>query len=120
MRIMKRRRTLTPGQKAFVHAEAGGVCEICGNLVPVDGPGVEYDHRLQRWLDPDRLDELANFRPVHVRCHLRKTAQDAALRAKTKRQAALAPGVKRPKSAISSAPFRRDLRNKMNGRVEKR
>ncbi len=115
-----KRRGMTPARKARIHAAWGGVCWFCRLPVPMDGPGVEYDHVTQLWMKGSDADE--DIGPIHADpCHKLKTKADAGSRAKVKRLHKKATGEK-PKfhRQIRSRGFNTNIRRKMNGTVEPR
>ncbi|GJE54535.1 HNH endonuclease [Methylobacterium thuringiense] len=96
---MSRREFGKPIQRAAL-ARAGFVCEgildtgsRCLTQVGHGRP-VEFDHILPDWMGGE--PSLENCSPLCPPCHRAKTAQDAANRAKTKRQADAFDGVKDP------------------------
>jgi hypothetical protein len=138
---------MTPARKRRIHARENGKCRSCGDAVPVDGPGVVYDHVTQLWMGGAELD--TNVYPLCRTCDKVKTADDAKRRGKVRRlqKKAVQPGLKVlattladessnrptprpgerqwPKSAkgsrkMRSAPFQTKLRKRMNGTVERK
>lgn len=108
---------MTEARKRRIWTAHHGKC-ICGEPVPVTGPGVIYDHHETLWMGGAEHD--GNVRPLCAICNLIKTAFDATKRAKTKRQQQMAPGAPRAPSALRSRGFQKTLRKRMNGKVEPR
>jgi len=81
------RGAMTPARKRRIHAAWSGKCWFCRMPVPVEGPEVVYDHVTQLWMKGSDADE--DIGPIHADpCNKLKTAADATVRGKTKRQAA--------------------------------
>lgn len=95
---------LTDEQKAAVHRAHEGLCCICGQPVPMYGPEVQYDHKLERWERVD--DSLDNMGPAHtVPCHARKSAQKTAERAHVDAMGRKHAGEKKPGKKWPSRPM---------------
>lgn len=77
------RRSLTDGQKVKVLLRYA-LCPRCGEPF-TDAAAIDWDHTGQLAFTND--NGLDNFRPLHRECHKRKTAEDAAARAKAARNA---------------------------------
>lgn len=78
---MTTRRSLTTLDKLKIMVRQA-ICPDCGEkLGALDD--CEFDHRHQ--LAMGGPDTLENIRAVHINCHAKKTARDAAARAKVKR-----------------------------------
>lgn len=78
---MTTRRTLTTLDKLKIMVRQA-VCPACGEKLGNLGD-CEFDH--EHSLAMGGEDDLDNLRAKHVDCHKRKTARDAAVRAKVKR-----------------------------------
>lgn len=79
------RRAMTPARKRRIWEAWGGKCWFCRMPVPMEGPEVVYDHVTQLWMKGSDADE--DIGPIHAEpCNKLKTAADATVRAKTKRQ----------------------------------
>jgi 5-methylcytosine-specific restriction endonuclease McrA len=117
-----KRRHLTKSDKAAILAKSEGRCACCGGEFTKDDP-VEFDHIIALELGGEDTNE--NTRAIHEKaCHRPKTALDIKAIAKGKRQrkkfgATPAP-VTRFKQKIKSAGFRKDVRRKLNGGIERR
>lgn len=80
---MTARRSLTTLDKLKIMVRQA-ICPDCGEkLGALDDCEIQYDHRHQ--LAMGGPDTLENIRAVHIDCHAKKTARDAAARAKVKR-----------------------------------
>ena len=110
------RGAMTPARKHRIWLAYDGRCGMCGAAVPETGPGVVYDHDLQLWMGGPEAD--ANVAPLCADpCNQRKTMADAGVRATTKRQQKMAPGVPRPPSRMRSRGFQTKLRRTFSGKV---
>lgn len=94
---------ISDAMKRRVWDRDGGVCYLCGEPVPIDGPSVEWEHRLPRGLLGEMADREENLSPAHKACHAIKTKADIARIAHAKRQEKLT----RPKE-----PSRRPIRSR--------
>lgn len=115
---MTERGAMTPARKRRIWEARGKVCGGCHEPVPCTGGGVVYDHDIQLWMDGPEDD--ANVWPLCARCNKLKTAGDAKARAKVRRLWKKALGQPRAASRLRGPGWRKDLRKRMNGRVEKR
>lgn len=79
------RKPMTKARKERIHKMRKGICRVCKEPVPLDGPNVRYDHLIPVWLKGPDTD--ANIWPIHRDpCDLAKTAKDQGCIAKVKRQ----------------------------------
>ncbi len=85
-----------------------------------DGDKIEFDHVIA--LIRDGEDAESNLSPAHVRCHKRKSKDDAYEIAKTRRLEKIHLGTARhrPKPKFQSRGFNKTLRKRMDGTVEVR
>lgn len=91
---MTRRRALTAKRRTEVFVAAGGVCHICGHKIDAMAERWEADHVIPLAMGGE--DEIPNLQPAHEICHRqKKTPQDQAHIAKSKRMQQRAIGVKR-------------------------
>jgi hypothetical protein len=115
------RRAMTPARKRRIHQMRGGVCGDCGDPVPVDGPGVVYDHRIALWIKGSDADEA--FWPLCEGCNDKKTngkGGDLSTIAKIKRIQKKHGGETQPsKRPIKSRGFDKRFRKKLGGQVER-
>ena len=88
---MARERVIIPprpkigdAQKRRVHIANDGLCHVCGALLPVAGPTVQYDHIIPRALT-GRDDDDALAPICTVPCHARKSARQMTDIAKARR-----------------------------------
>lgn len=95
------RRAMTPARKRRIWEANGGRCYQCSTPVPVDGPGVTYDHRIPLGLGGAEDDD--NPRPACGECDAAKTPRDISQIAKAKRQAKMA--TKKPKGRLKGRGF---------------
>ena len=102
-------------RKRRIHERHGGRCADCGDLVPVNGPGVVYDHFIQLAIDGPEEDR--NVDCLCFTCNKKKTAEDARVRAKIKRLRGETGNSSKPKRAIPSPGFRKDITKKFDGRI---
>lgn len=117
--LMTRERVVIPTRKAPTRKEkiaawnrVNGVCERCGKPVALEGASVQYDHEDMREITGD--DTVENLRPLHVKCHSDKTAnEDIPLIAKVRRQENLT----RPKVKSKFGLSHPTLKRKMDGTV---
>lgn len=93
------RRPPTKAEKVASWNRENGVCYLCGKPVAMEGPQVEWEHRLARAISAN--DQVENIYPVHPRCHVPKTAEDAGLIAKAKRQEKLTRPREKKRSSLS-------------------
>lgn len=103
------RKAMTQARKERIWTAHLGRCEECQAPVPMDGPGVQYDHIIPLWKarpgDIERLAELeldANLQTLCTGCHDAKTRAEAPARAKAKRLA----------GETCTAPTRRPLQGR--------
>lgn len=103
---MKRRKYLTPKQKANLIWDQGGKCADCGNIfTELDPP--DFDHHLA--LIDGGSNALNNWRAIHrIKCHKPKSIKEHKANAKVKRIKNKLKGNKlKWKKKIPSRPFRR-------------
>lgn len=105
-----RRRPMTPARKLRIwtgqrERDPEGVARCgcgCGEPVPLDGPGVIYEHRITFWTRPDLDDDGPNVQAWLAGCSAAKTGGkggDLSTIAKTKRQMTLRLDVPRETAA---------------------
>lgn len=82
-------------QRIAIFEAARGECYLCGGKIKV-GDAWDVEHVLARELGGS--DEPDNLRPAHAKCHRAKTAEDAALIAKSNRVRDKHRGFFKPKS----------------------
>ena len=108
------RKAMTPARKRRLHMAAGGICIWCREPVPVEGPGVIYDHDLA--LDLGGTNDDENIGPLHTKpCNAIKTANDAVLIAKNRRRRAREDGTRRQRQQIKSPGFQTNLTRGFDG-----
>lgn len=90
------RRSLSKAARVRIFLAAGGLCHICGLKIDAPKQRWEVEHVKPLW--NGGADDEANLRPAHVECHARKTADEAAPRAKTTRIAARNLGIRKPRT----------------------
>jgi hypothetical protein len=113
------RRAMTPARKRRIHQACGGVCGLCGDPVPVDGPGVVYDHRLTLWIYGS--DANKDIWPICKACDRIKTPQDQRIIAKIKRIQKKHRGEKKPsRRQINSKGFDTTVTKGLDGKVRPR
>lgn len=101
----EKRKAMTPARMERIWHAWEGRCCVCGEPVDMRGEGVRYDHRLALHHGGKELDEKVG--PSHYpRCDKPKTARDAKISAKIRRQQKMMEP-KEPGS-IKSAGFRKD------------
>lgn len=93
------RKGFTPKQRQMVREAQGGRCGGCE--ADLDGRW-DIDHAVQIWMGGKH--EIGNWIGLCIPCHKRKTARDAAERAKAKRLIE-ADAYKPEPSRIKSRPF---------------
>lgn len=88
---------------------------------------LELEHDIPLWLTTHLPDEERRryFGPTNLLlrcrvCHSKKSAREAADRAKTNRLKAKAEGKAKPKRKLARRGFNKTLRRRMNGTVERR
>lgn len=114
---IERRVYLTHNQKLIRWKACNGLCQVCFKPVDVEGPLVIWDHRVALALGGSNA--VMNFDPHHTRvCANAKTRMDRKAIAKAKRLEARALGTRRERQKIKGGGFRKDLRRRMNGKVE--
>jgi 5-methylcytosine-specific restriction enzyme A len=86
---------LSVKRKAELFTEHEGRCHICNGKISV-GEAWDVEHPIP--LANGGSDDEANWRPAHVKCHKRKTAEDAGKIAKTKRVRARHMGIRRERT----------------------
>jgi 5-methylcytosine-specific restriction enzyme A len=91
---MKRRRLTTEERKLLLSGNAF-TCHICQGRIDI-GQAWEAEHVIP--LAQGGEDGGTNLRPAHVKCHARKTAQDAADTARAKRREARHLGIRKPRT----------------------
>ena len=103
------RRAMTPARKRRIWTAWEGKCWFCRTPVPMEGPGVIYDHVGTLWITGSDADK--DIGPIHAApCNKIKTAADLARIAKVKRERAKLrldtepPASKRPLVGRSSWP----------------
>lgn len=93
------RRYMSRTEKLSRWIECGKVCAICGEAVAWEGRHVVWDHRVS--LAMGGTNALENMEPHHaIDCAPLKTAADAQVRAKAKRNEARENGTRRPRKPI--------------------
>jgi hypothetical protein len=109
-----RRRPMTPARKRRIHdcqrarlgiADGPTRCgNGCGAAVPLEGPGVIYEHVELFWMRPDLDDDGPNVQAWCAACAKAKNARgaDPTRLAKTKRQAKMSLDVERPPPTMRS------------------
>lgn len=113
------RRAMTPARKRRIHQMRDGLCGECGASVPVDGPGVVYDHRITLWMAGS--DDDSAIWPICKPCDDKKTPQDLSTIAKVKRIKKKHAGEKTPaKRPIKSRGFDKRFKKRLDGGVERR
>lgn len=80
---MTARRAMTPARRRRIHEREGGLCWHCRLPVPMNGPGVRYDHIIELWISQDDSD--GGIFPAHTACDAPKTAAGQRTIAKIKR-----------------------------------
>ena len=110
---------MTPARKRRIHLACGGVCGLCKDPVPVDGPGVVYDHRITLWIGGS--DDDKDIWPICKACDRKKTPRDQSTIAKVKRIQKKHGGQKAPaKRPIKSRGFDNSMCRGFDGRVRPR
>lgn len=79
-------------------------CSVCKKKLG-DLADVQFDHDIPRGLGHPQLDD--NWRPLHRRCHVQKTAADRKTMAKVNRIRDKRFGDTRPKRKIPSRAFQK-------------
>jgi 5-methylcytosine-specific restriction endonuclease McrA len=107
-------RRVSPGTRAKILAATGHVCARPG----CPERATDVDHILPLWLGgSNREKNLEGLCPAH---HAAKTKAEASLRAKAKRREQRDQGTRRPRKAIPSRGFQRDLTKGFDGIVRPR
>lgn len=96
------RGSMSDARKTRIWKSRKGICWMCGQMVPMLGSDVRYDHKL--CLDLGGKDEDANLWPLHREpCDRIKTAADRKRIDKHRRQSKLRLDVPR---TVSANPIR--------------
>lgn len=105
---MKKRKYLTPKQKATLVSKQSGMCAECGDIFTEDDPP-DFDHHLA--LIDGGTNALKNWRAIHrVKCHRPKSIKEHKANAKVKRIIKKRKGIKSKwVKKIPSRPFRRPM-----------
>jgi 5-methylcytosine-specific restriction protein A len=90
-----------PRVRQRVFDREGGKCHIC--QLKIENKKWALDH-VQALINGGENRET-NLRPVHVKCHAEKTAEDVRLKAKVAQVRGKHTGAIRPKQTIKSAGF---------------
>ncbi len=107
-------RRVSPGTRAKILAATDHVCARPG----CPERATDVDHILPLWLGgSNREKNLEGLCPAH---HAAKTKAEASLRAKAKRREQRDQGTRRPRKAIPSRGFQRDLSKGFDGIVRPR
>jgi len=107
-------RRVSPGTRAKILAATGHVCARPG----CPERATDVDHILPLWLGGNNREKnLEGLCPAH---HAAKTKAEASLRAKAKRREQRDQGTRRPRKAIPSRGFQRDLTKGFDGIVRPR
>lgn len=115
----KIRRPMTIARKRRIHGNYDGKCGGCRKPVPLKGPGVTYDHEPPIEISLRDVDE--DVRPLCDDCNKPKTATDQGIIAHVHRIIRKAAGTWNVnRQRIQSRGFPKDLRKRLNGRVERR
>lgn len=111
-----KRRKLSTRERVRIFERAGGVCHLCGGRIQV-GEAWEVEHVVA--LTRGGEDGGENLRPAHVKCHRRKTREDAKAAAKERRLYAKHRGADARRSRFATA---RDgaFKQKIGGAIERR
>jgi hypothetical protein len=97
---------MTAARMKQIWERVGGVCWMCGEVTPMRGAGVRYDHKLP--LEPGGSDEDEQIFPLHTEpCDRIKTAADRQRIDKARRQSREKGPQRegRVKPKINSRPF---------------
>lgn len=116
---MTTRRYLTRRTRTRIYDAANGECCICGNYIHATrGDKWIVEHVKPLWLGG--ADDDSNMRPAHYRCAIQKTAEEAAVKAKTDRVRAKHLGIRKTQFRPMPGTRASGLRKRFDGRVERR
>lgn len=110
------RKAMTTARKRAIWLAHDGRCADCRRPVPMVGDGVVYDHDKMLWIGGEESNEAV--RPLCSTCNKAKTANDATVRAKTKR--IIYKQGPRPPSRLKSRGFDKSRTRKFSGKVVER
>lgn len=117
---MTRRRRINAEQRLEIYLRQDGLC-ACGCGKPLDGTQ-EYDHVIELALGG--ADDIGNMQALLPACHKRKSAERLAMTRKADRQKRYHETGRSSGKAqvrkIRSQGFRKDVRRRMDGTVERR
>lgn len=88
------RKALSRLARVKIFDREGGCCHLCGQPINASrGELWELDHKIPLWMGGDDLP--SNLFPVHVKCHVTKSAQDTPVKCKIDRIRAKHLGIKK-------------------------
>lgn len=93
---MTTRRKISRLARGRIFTDNGGKCCLCGN--PIDHVKQKWivEHIKPLWLGG--ADDESNMKPAHQFCAVEKTAEEAAVKAKTDRLRLRHLGIKKPRT----------------------
>lgn len=118
---MTARRHISKKMRLRIHADHGGICCFCKEMIHLDQHRMEISHRIP--LAMGGADEERNMEPAHYDCHRSHTASvDIPQIAKAKRVEKKHTGQFRPPRHIvpgsKASPWKRTLRGKTVRRIK--